>query len=314
MPGVPPSGQAAGAERSGPSVFRLPRLQSGSQPQHLLLTLLADYFFGSSEPIPSGALVTLLAEFGITSVGSRAALSRVARRGLLLGVKLGRTTSYRLTPEVSAVLRADVRRLLNFGTEPVPWSGRWTVVAFSVPEDRHGVRPALRARLRELGFASLYDGVWVSPRPPTPLLHQALSELEVEQVSVLVTDPAAPPEGIEPRSAWDLGELARHYRTFSESFAELRRRVGRGGVGSAEALVERTRITERWRRVVELDPDLPAELLAEDWPRERARAMFVEIYDALGELAELRVRQIVIGFSPPLAEGISHHSTALVTR
>ena len=59
----------------------LPRSQVGSQPQHLLITLLGDYWFLRSEHIPSAALVELLGEFGISAVGSRAALSRLARRG-----------------------------------------------------------------------------------------------------------------------------------------------------------------------------------------------------------------------------------------
>lgn len=308
------SGQPALTGLAASPAFRLPRVQAGSQPQHFLLTLLADYFFESSEPIPSASLVALLGEFGVTSAGSRAALSRVARRGLLAGAKRGRATYYRLTPEASAVLRDGTSRLLSFGTDRAPWSGRWTVVSFSVPEDRRGVRLALRTRLRDLGFASLYDGVWISPRPPSDSLDRVLRDLEIEQASVFVADSWERPDGIVPLSAWDLGELALRYHGFLESFERLRRRVALGGVGSAEALVERTTIMDRWRRLVELDPDLPADLLAEDWPRGRARALFIEIYDGLGELAELRVRQIVSGFSSVLAERIAHHSTSVLTR
>src|SRR5690606_26046193 len=39
------------------------------------------------------------------------------------------------------------------------------------------------------------------------------------------------------------------------------------------------------------DPQLPDELLPADWPRNTARARVVEAYDALGPLAELRVRE-----------------------
>ena len=47
-----------------------------SSSQQLLVTLISDYWFASTEPIPSAALVALLAEFGVTETGSRAALSR----------------------------------------------------------------------------------------------------------------------------------------------------------------------------------------------------------------------------------------------
>ncbi|GFJ95065.1 hypothetical protein [Phytohabitans rumicis] len=38
----------------------LPRMQAGGSPQHLLLTLLGDYWYGQRAPLPSAALVALL--------------------------------------------------------------------------------------------------------------------------------------------------------------------------------------------------------------------------------------------------------------
>ena len=122
-----------------PSV-QLPRTQAGSQPQHLLLTLLGDYFLDSSEYIPSASLVSLLEEFGITSAGSRAALSRLSRRGLLASSKTGRNTYYRLTPRAAEFLQEGAQHILSFGAAERPWSGSWTIVAFSVPEEQRQPR------------------------------------------------------------------------------------------------------------------------------------------------------------------------------
>src|ERR1017187_10659003 len=149
------------------SAVQLPRTQAGSQPQHLLLTLLGDYFLDGSVPIPSASLLSLLEGFGITSAGSRAALSRLSRRGLLASSKNGRNTYYRLTPRAAALLREGAQHIFSFGAAERPWSGRWTIVAFSVPEDQRQARPVLRTRLRWLGFAPLYDGLWISPHRPT---------------------------------------------------------------------------------------------------------------------------------------------------
>ena len=60
----------------------MPRFQVGFPPQHLLLALLGDYWSGRSEPLPSAALVDLLAEFDVNPSGARAALSRLSIRGL----------------------------------------------------------------------------------------------------------------------------------------------------------------------------------------------------------------------------------------
>ena len=37
------------------------------------------------------------------------------------------------------------------------------LVAFSIPEQNRAARDSLRKQLRWLGFAPLYDGLWVSP-------------------------------------------------------------------------------------------------------------------------------------------------------
>jgi phenylacetic acid degradation operon negative regulatory protein len=88
--------------------------------------------------------------------------------------------------------------------------------------------------------------------------------------------------------------------------------VHAGGIGPAEALTVRTDLRVAWRVFPEVDPDLPAALLPADWPRVRARRVFIEIYDLLGPLAELRFRQILAATDPALAELTSHFTSASV--
>jgi phenylacetic acid degradation operon negative regulatory protein len=300
-----------GAAEGG--AVQLPRTQAGSQPQHLLLTLLGDYFLDSSEYIPSASLVSLLEEFGITSAGSRAALSRLSRRGLLASSKSGRNTYYRLTEQAAALLREGAQHILGFGVVERHWSGRWTIVAFSVPEDQRQSRPVLRTRLRWLGFAPLYDGLWISPHPPTDDIDAVLEGLQIRASTVFVGEIMDRIGGNPPMSAWDLDELRSAYTDFVEEFTELRRRVRNGDVGAAEGLVARTTIMDRWRNMPNLDPELPGALLPKDWPRNAARSLFVDVYDGLGALAEMRVRQILAEFPPPLSSLATHHTTERIT-
>ena len=46
---------------------------TGLRPPRLLLTLLGDYWWRQTEPLPSAALVALLAEFGVSDSAARAA-------------------------------------------------------------------------------------------------------------------------------------------------------------------------------------------------------------------------------------------------
>src|SRR5690554_3869181 len=68
---------------------RLPRRQSGSSPQGLAVTLLADYTLRSRAWLPSAAIVELLAESGVNTAGARTAISRLARRGVLESARQG---------------------------------------------------------------------------------------------------------------------------------------------------------------------------------------------------------------------------------
>jgi phenylacetic acid degradation operon negative regulatory protein len=291
----------------------MPRSQAGGQPQHLLVTLLGDYWFGQREQLPSAGLVDLLAEFGISAAGARAALGRLAKRHLLEPSKSGRRTFYRLTPTAERIFNEGLARILSFGAEDgEPWDGTWLVVAFSVPEDQRDLRHSLRSRLRWQGFAPLYDGLWVSPRRDDAVVTATMADVGVETVTLLRSAtlyPALNGPG-HPLSAWNVGELRNAYTEFIDRFAPVLDRVRLGQVTASEALVVRTELMDTWRRFPGLDPELPTSVLPAAWPRERSREIFMRVYDGLGPLAELRVRQIVADYSPEIAERAKHHTTA----
>jgi len=288
----------------------LPRFQAGMPPQHLITTLLGDYWFEREEHLPSAALVRLAGEFGVSAVAARAALSRLTRRDLLESSKIGRRTYYRLTDRAAAMLSQGVHRVVSFGLDREPWDGHWAVAGFSIPEDQRDLRHTLRTRLRWLGFAPLYDGLWVSPTARPEAVVAALSELKVCNATVFRATAEEAAWLRSPHEAWDFDLLRRGYDDFLARYEPLLARVRQGTVGAAEALVARSELMDAWRAFPGLDPGLPAELLPADWPRGRARAVFAEIYDTLGPLAEIRVRQIVAEFDADLAALVRHHSTA----
>ncbi|HEX6470134.1 MAG TPA: PaaX family transcriptional regulator C-terminal domain-containing protein [Streptosporangiaceae bacterium] len=296
--------------RSNATKVGLPRLQSGTSPQHLLLTLLGDYWYGRAEHLPSAALVAIAEEFGVSAVGARAALSRLARRGLLESSKIGRRTYYGLTEHAAEVLTEGAQHIMMFGVRTLPWDGGWTVAAFSLPEEQRDLRHVVRTRLRWLGFAPLYDGVWVSPRVSADAAERVLDELNVTGATVFRS--ASGIRGRSPIAAWDLADLRTAYEDFIAKFEPLLTRIRLGSVGTTDALLARTSVMDTWRVFPGLDPELPAEVLPADWPRARAREVFVEVYDTLGPLAEIRIRQVLAEFAADLAGFVRHHTTSSV--
>src|SRR6267142_2417317 len=94
------------------------------RPPRLLLTLLGDYWWQRTEPLPSAAIVALLAEFGVSDSAARAALSRLTRNGLLVTSKTGRRTFSRLSSRAAEILDDGARRIFSFGAASQPWEDR----------------------------------------------------------------------------------------------------------------------------------------------------------------------------------------------
>jgi phenylacetic acid degradation operon negative regulatory protein len=291
---------------------RLPRRQEGSSAQGLAATLVADYTLPTRAWLPSAAIVTLLVESGVSSGAARTAISRLARRGVLESSRDGRRSSYRLTEGAADELSAGGAWIARFGERERVWDGYWTLVAFSLPEEQSARRRALRTQLRWLGFAPLYDGLWVSPDAANPTVKERLSAVAFGAMTVF----RAAQVDLEastsrsPVDAWDIDAIARHYEDFERQWRPLLPRVRRGQIAGAAAVRARTQIMDAYRHIPLLDPQLPTELLPSGWPRARARELFVAIYDGLAEPAERHVLAVVGMAAHPSSATIRAHTVA----
>jgi phenylacetic acid degradation operon negative regulatory protein len=287
---------------------RVPRSQAGRSPQHLLATVLGEYFDSTEAGLPSTAVIAILGEFGISQSSARAALSRLTRRGLIAMRGDGRVPVYHLTPQAIASHHTYMQRFLTFGARPPRWTGDWVMASFSIPNSGQALRHAVRKSLSAQGFAGLYDSAWIRPGSDAVSVRKALSEIlhDVEgarwSVMHVRFDEEAGPHG--PAAAYDLAGLASSYLSFIEQYAELRVAVRDGEVDAAQALVVRTSIMDSWRRFPEIDPDLPPHLLPAPWPRQQARDTFMEIRSALGSLARARLIQVATPHWPDAASWI----------
>jgi phenylacetic acid degradation operon negative regulatory protein len=285
----PGSDRAAGHRRI--SLSSMLRAPTDSLPQRLIVTLLADYRAVLNESVPSRTIVDLLQELDIATEAARSALARLTRRGILERNKIGRETSYRFTPESRVIIEEDQRRILEFGTER-PWDDLWTVVVFSVAEEHRDRRYGLKTRLRALGFAPLYDGVWVAAYATPEDAAFAISESQLVDADIFRGSFV----GLSSRVAslqekWEVAELERDYRAFIDMFRPISDADFARELPPRAAFVARTRLMDAWRIFPRREPDLPAEFLPSGWPLPEARKVFVAAYDALAPAATRRVRE-----------------------
>ncbi|GGV29680.1 PaaX family transcriptional regulator [Actinomadura cremea] len=281
------------------------------QSQRLLRTLFGDYWMAEGALAPAGAVAEMLGDYGVSVPAARAALRRSAQKGLLASSRAGRSTHYGLTDAGRRTLTEVWDRLVEFGTVAREWDGRWTCVAFSIPEQQRDQRHRLRSRLRWLGFAPLYDGVWVCPKVVDRQLRAVLAELRVGAATVLVGEEAGGGADFgRALDAWNLAEVRAECERFVAETAETERRMQAGLVAPAEALRLRTRLMVRWVGLVNDVPELPPELLPADWPVREARRLWETVYDGLRTPAQYRVRQIVAAYAPNLVDGIAVRAAA----
>lgn len=287
----------------------LPRSQSGGRSQYLTVTLLADYGMRQHVSWPSAGVVSLLGEFGVSSTAARAALSRLSRRGVLRVSRSGRRTSYQLTPEAAAVLAFGGQRVARFAGDAETWDDRWTLVAFAHAGE--GSEPRrLRSRLRWLGFAPLYDALWIAPRAdPLPTVAALDNSAPAALTVFRAREVELSQSTRRPLAAWDLSMVAAQYDAFLREW-EWVLDIGTEPVDGARALVARTRMIDEYRRFPALDPQLPGRLMPDDWPRQRARDVFEHGYDHLGQVAETRVREVLDAAGIAVPEGLAHHTVA----
>ena len=297
-------------DAAGP--VRLPRRQTGNSPQGLAVTLLADYTLRTRAWLPSGAIVALLGEAGVAHPGARTAISRLARRGVLEGRRQGRQSSYRLTPAAATFLVVGGSAIVSPHHDSEPWDEHWTLIAFSVPQGESAERRGLRAQLRWMGFAPLYDGLWVSPRVLTEKARALLGEFTLGAITVFrarhVDLSAA--AGRAPLDAWDTGAIAAEYASFIESWSPVPPRMAAGQITGAEAVCIRTEVMDAYRRLPILDPQLPERLLPPGWLRGPARGLFAALYDGLALTAQDHVRAVAARFTEADLPGIRAHSIA----
>ena len=181
------------------------------------------------------------------------------------------------------------RMLMRFGLDWPQWDGRWTFVAFSLPDDVNRSGPVLRTGLRRLDMAQLFDGtVGLTPRPHPPAGRTASRAGRGRLDGARADVASLPAKSRDPIDAWDLTACRDDYRRWIAQLHKLIKRIDAGRVSPTESLVVRTSVTLAWRQFVYDDPRLPRELLPPDWPVAAAREAFIAVYDGLGPVAEAR--------------------------
>ncbi|WP_448811529.1 PaaX family transcriptional regulator [Agromyces bauzanensis] len=265
---------------------------AGRNPKRLLLALLGEQLdAGLDRPLRAAAYIEVLEGAGVAGPTARATLDRMALRGFLTRTRVGREIEFAMTDHARDVLREAAERVHS--EHPFAPQGRgWTLVTFTVPEDRRTLRHRLRAALTWEGFAPLRDGLWLAPGEVD--LAGALEPLRDQLPEQCVMafrarDLTEFPVAQSVRTAWDLDSIRAAHDGFLATWADPERLAA-----SVPPLSGLTMLVADWLALLRSDPRLPGEFMDDDWPAARSlaayRARRVEFADgaahAFEQLAE----------------------------
>lgn len=236
----------------------------------LLLTVLGSAVAPRDLVLWRETYVRVLADLGLGEPAARQAVERAVGDGWLTRERVGRRTRLRVPQEHREGLASAAERVAAFG-RPFEWNGEWLVVVLKVPEQERAVRHQFRTQLGWLGFGSLGNGVWVSPHTEN---EQQTLELfaggEGPQDAYVFRSAriaGGSPEHVAG-AAWNMAALRERYDRFLSRFAEVDPAPG------ADVWRQWIELVTAWRHFPLFDPELPENLLPDDWPRAAAFRLF----------------------------------------
>jgi len=222
-------------------------------------------------------LIDLLARLDVDAQAIRSAASRLKRQHLLVSQKIGGVAGYALSDAAAAILEDGDRRIFRKLDADVDPS--WLIVTFSVPEAKRQQRYLIRSRLTQLGFGQGPASVLLAPAVILPETERLLGREGLLGNVALWKGEYHGFDDFEAvvASAWDLPAIAQSYEAYLREMEPVAERWSNGDLTDEQGFVDYMANLAAWRRLPYLDPGLPCSVTPDDWPGERARALFLDV-------------------------------------
>jgi phenylacetic acid degradation operon negative regulatory protein len=191
---------------------------------------------------------------------------------------------------------------------------------------RGSERDAARRELRWHGFGEISPPLLLHPAADPGSLRRTLDELGLSGRAIVFEGAAGVAFTPEPpgdgkalrelvRSAWQLDDLALEYRDFLARFGPLDRMQERHLLRDPETCFGlRTLAIHEYRRIRLRDPQLPEELLPEQWEGREARRLCEHLYRRLESRAAqhlLATCETSSGRLPPMSRAYRNRFTGV---
>ncbi|MFD2638727.1 phenylacetic acid degradation operon negative regulatory protein PaaX [Piscibacillus salipiscarius] len=251
----------------------------------MIFTLYGDYVRHYGSVIWIGSLIKLLKEFGHNEQAVRAAISRMSKQGWVKSEKRGNRSYYSLTEQGKARMEEASKRIYKF--ESQKWDGYWRMLVYNIPENKRSLRDELRKELVWSGFGNLSNSCWITPNPLDEQIHRLVDKYEIADY---ITYFKSTYEGMStPQSlvdkCWDLEDVNQKYSDFIKEYSEKyyidKNLIEKGAISDGACFVKCASLVHQYRKFLFIDPDLPEELLPNQWLGNSAATLFNDYHDLL---------------------------------
>ncbi len=262
----------------------------------LCVTLLGDAIGPRGGSIWLSDLIELVTPLGINERLLRTSVFRLVAQDWLQSERHGRRSLYRLSEQGDELTRQASGRI--YDGSPAQWEGDWTLVILPrFGNSSLSKRGEVRRELIWAGFGAIAPGIFALPRNQKAVAQKVLNKLKLSNNAlVLSASEMNQDNGLVISSlisqCWDLDSVARQYQEFSDTFGPMLDTV-HNDIRPSQAFAVRALTIHEWRRIVLHDPQLPGQMLPNDWPGHAARKLCGELYWAVFDLAEQHLNQLL---------------------
>ena len=191
------------------------------------------------------------------------AFTRLRRKGLIQSTK-----EKLLLPKITAEGKKRLEAILPKYDERRVWDQRIYLVTYDLPIRRNYDRDRLREFLKKIGCAMLQYSVWLTPYNPTKLIEEFTEERNLE--GLILVSSLGKDGTIGDKELSELMEEVYH-------LSELNRRYGGLLIEAKQSNFSKEKVVFSFLSILQDDPQLPFELLPEDWLGEQAYRLFQKL-------------------------------------
>ena len=263
----------------------------------LLITLYGDCLAARKEPISLATLIELAGMFGLSPRLVRTSVFRLTADGWFDVTKLGRRSFYGLSAlGQQRVLHAQ-RRIYDF--TPLPWDGHWTLALVDA-QLKASTRQHLKRELLWAGFGQLSNNVFAHPHADHDALKEVINSTKThDQLVVLRAQSmdgyAQQPLATVMQDTFKLAAVGQAWQDFIKRFTPVE--PDAASLGPAAAFFTRTLLIHEYRKVLLRDPQLPVDLLPDNWSGNKARALCAAMYRGLADSSNQFLAERVVDLS-----------------